>query len=145
MKPGLAAAALAVLSLAACATPPRPAPLPSPFPPAPAPPTPAPAPERIIPLAELPGWSAEDHAGAFAAFRETCQAARDPELARICREAKANGLLDPASARSFFEAEFEAERLEARGFSPPITHRSMKRGARPTRSFGPRCAPSPRT
>ena len=115
MKPGLAAAVLAVLSLAACATPPRPAPLPSPFPPAPAPPTPAPAPERIIPLAELPGWSAEDHAGAFAAFRETCQAARDPELARICREAKANGLLDPASARSFFEAEFEAERLEGEG------------------------------
>jgi membrane-bound lytic murein transglycosylase A len=113
VKFGRVAALLAVLSLAACATPPGPAPVPSPFPPTPAPPPPAP--ERIVPVASLPGWSSDDHAAAFAAFRATCGVARDPEMARICREAEADGLLDPVSARSFFETEFEAERLDGEG------------------------------
>ena len=112
MKLGPVATALAVLSLAACASPPRPSAVPSPFPPAPPPP---PAPERVLPLTELPGWSLDDHAAAFAAFRQTCGVARDAEIARVCREAQSIGGLDPASARSFFEAEFEAERLDGTG------------------------------
>jgi membrane-bound lytic murein transglycosylase A len=113
VKLRLVAAALAVLSLAACATPSGPRPGVPPFPPAP--PPPAPPPERIVPVAELPGWSSDDHARAFAAFRETCGVARDPEMARVCREAKSVGFLDPISARSFFETEFEAERLDGEG------------------------------
>lgn len=109
------AAALAVLSLAACATTP-----PVPRPPPPVPPAPAPAPEpypppAILPLSELPGWGADDHLQAFAAFRETCGVSRDADLARICREARRLALPAPDEARRFFEAEFVAERLDGEG------------------------------
>jgi membrane-bound lytic murein transglycosylase A len=104
VKLRLVGAVLAALSLAACVTRgPAPPPLPSP------PPAPAPEALRPLALADLPGWAAEDHAAAFAAYRETCAAARDAGLARICREARALGLLDAAAARSFFEARFVAE------------------------------------
>lgn len=109
----LVAAALAVLSLAACATtPPGPQPGPSPFPPEPAPPQP---PERILPLSALPGWTADDHAAAFAAFRDTCQAAKDADIARVCRAARASGPLGAAAARAFFETQFAAEALPGEG------------------------------
>ena len=120
MKLRLVAAALAVLSLAAaCATtPPRPsmekgAPPqgPSPFPAEPAPA----APEQVLPLSALPGWGADDHARAFAAFRETCAAAGDAEVARICRSARALGPLDEPAARDFFETQFVAEALPGDG------------------------------
>lgn len=111
------ASALAVLSLAACAaTPHRPTPGPFPPPPEPAPsPPPAVAPERIVPLAALPGWSADDHAQAFAAFQATCGAAREVEAARICRSARALGRLDEPAARDFFETRFVAEALPGEG------------------------------
>jgi membrane-bound lytic murein transglycosylase A len=109
----LVAAALAVLSLAACATtPPGRQPGPSPFPPEPAPPQPL---ERVGPLSALPGWAADDHAAAFVAFRETCQAAKDADIARTCRAARATGRLDEAAARDFFETRFVAEGLPGEG------------------------------
>lgn len=64
-----------------------------------------------IPVSALPGWRGEDHAGAYAAFRRGCGVAREPALARICREAQAIGPLDGNHARGFFEAHFKAERL----------------------------------
>jgi membrane-bound lytic murein transglycosylase A len=109
------ASALAVLSLVACATPQRPLPGPSPFPPEPAPPAPTPPPERVLPLTALPGWSADDHAQAFAAFQSTCGAGSDAAVARICRSARALGRLDEPAARDFFETRFVAEALPGEG------------------------------
>lgn len=114
----IAGAALAALTLAACATqappgPPRPTPSPYPTRPAPPAPRPEPPPERTVPLSALPGWAADDHQAAFEAFRATCGVAKNPDIARICRTAKAMGRLDGDQARRFFEAEFRAER------SPP--------------------------
>jgi membrane-bound lytic murein transglycosylase A len=107
-------AVLAALILSACATPkyappPPPAARPSPFPPAARPGPPEPPPERTRPVATLPGWAADDHAAAFAAFREGCGAARDPAMALVCRNARAIGALGPEDARRFFEANFRAE------------------------------------
>jgi membrane-bound lytic murein transglycosylase A len=118
VKPRLIAAAFAALILAACATtrpqpyPTRPYPGPSPFP---AEPAPSPPPERIVPLAALPGWASDDHAQAFAAFRESCGASKDVDLARLCRSARSVGSLDETQARDFFEARFVAELLPGAG------------------------------
>lgn len=66
-------------------------------------------------LADLPGWGAEDHAAAFRAFRESCGAARDPAMAKVCLVAQASPpLLEPA-ARQFFEAHFQADPASATG------------------------------
>jgi membrane-bound lytic murein transglycosylase A len=68
-----------------------------------------------VPLQRLPGWAAEDHADAYAAFLAGCGAAKDAGLARLCREARAIGPLDADHARGFFEAHFAAERLAGEG------------------------------
>lgn len=105
-------AALAALILAACATAPAPRPgAPSPFP---AEPPPEPA-ERTLAVTALPGWAAEDHAAAYDAFRATCGVAKDPQMAAVCRGARAIGPLDRDQARRFFEASFKAERLAGEG------------------------------
>src|SRR5947209_7757094 len=101
----------AALTLAGCAAtpgagPPEPPPRPA------APPAPPAAPQ---PLSALPGWDLDDHAAAFAAFRDSCPAARAPALAAACREARALGRLDEAQARAFFEARFSAEPASAPG------------------------------
>jgi membrane-bound lytic murein transglycosylase A len=113
------AAALAAMTLAACATTPS-APRPGPPPGSPpvspevAPPPTAIPPAAISPAA-LPGWSLDDHAAAFAAYRATCAAARDSASAAVCRRAQAAGPLDAAAARSFFETWFVAEPLAGDG------------------------------
>ena len=111
------AVALACLSLAACATPSEHGPPPPGFPPPVATPIPAPAPEapRRVELAALPGWAAEDHAQAFAAFAQTCREVRERPLADLCRRAKAAGPLGPSDARAFFEQAFVAERVGSEG------------------------------
>ena len=78
---------------------------------------------RRLPVTALPGWEAEDHAAALAAFRETCGVARDPDMAQLCRAARAIGTLDRDLSRRFFEANFRAEREPGEGvltayFSP---------------------------
>jgi membrane-bound lytic murein transglycosylase A len=101
----LVGALLATLTLAACATTPPP---PRELPPPPAPPPPPEA-ARPTGLAALPGWDAEDHAAAYAAYRATCSRMKDPAFAAPCREAQATGPLDEAAARGFFEAHFTPE------------------------------------
>ena len=112
---GRVAAALGALILSACAS--APPPHLSPGPPAahrPPPPFPAeprppePPAERTLPLTALRGWDAEDHAAALTAFQATCGAARDPAMARTCRNARAIGPLDRDKAKGFFEANFRA-------------------------------------
>lgn len=130
-----AGAALAALILAACATAPAYRPGPprgvSPFPPE-SRATEAP-PERVLPLTALPGWAAEDHAAALDAFRQTCGAAQDAALARVCRSARAIGPLDRAHAREFFEANFRAERRPGEGvltaYFAPVYEARHKRSA----------------
>jgi membrane-bound lytic murein transglycosylase A len=105
----VAGAALGALILSACATAHPPVSPPSHRPPSPFPSEPRPPVERTLPLSALRGWMAEDHAGALAAFQETCGAARDPAMARTCRNARAIGRLSADEARRFFEANFRAE------------------------------------
>lgn len=103
------------LSLAACATAPPHGPARRP-PPGPFPATPAPPRfERPVPLAALKGWAADDHAAAFAAFRQACGAARDPAMAQVCRSAQAIGPLGRDAAGRFFEAHFRAEAAPGEG------------------------------
>ena len=71
--------------------------------------------DRILSLAALRGWDAEDHAAALAVFRETCGAAHDPAMAQVCRDARAIGPLDRDQSRRFFEAHFRAEATHGDG------------------------------
>jgi len=126
---------LASLVLAACATPrAQPPAAPFPLPPAPAPvPAPSPQPLRRLSLSELPGWISEDYAAAFAAYRDNCQAARDPALAEVCRRAKSAGPLGPQAARDFLQANFVAEPEPGQGvltgyFAPVYAARRTPQG-----------------
>ena len=108
------ALALATLALSACATqPPRvPSPWELPRQPRPVPPVieqpPQPIPPVSLDLSALPGWAQEDHAGAYAAYLQTCHVARDPSYAAVCRKARASGPLSRDFARRFFELNFRA-------------------------------------
>jgi membrane-bound lytic murein transglycosylase A len=80
---------------------------------------------RFEPVAwnALDGWSADDHAAAFATFLSSCRAlagsarsARDTRpvhaaLLEICRKARASGAHDDQSARKFFEENFAPVRV----------------------------------
>lgn len=133
MRGGLIAAILAALSVAACATPSEHGPLPPGVPapqPQPTPKPPAPEPPRTLPLSALPGWDEEDHAAAFAAFRETCAVSRDPVDATVCRHARAAGPLDAVQARRWLERNLQAERVDGSGvltayFAPIYEARSL--------------------
>ena len=129
-----------VLIMAACATKPGSTPGSEPRVQAP-PPTyerpnrlpPEPEAERGGTLTALRGWEAEDHASALAAFRETCGVARDPDMAQLCRAARAIGALDRDLSRRFFEANFRAEREPGEGvltayFSPEYPARRRPSG-----------------
>ncbi len=106
MKLRPVAATLAALTLVACAsTAPGPRPGRSPTSPLP----PGPEPGTILPLSALPGWREDDHAAAFAAFRETCRVSKEPALATVCRDAQGSGPLRESAARDFFEDRFVAE------------------------------------
>ncbi|HEY8615343.1 MltA domain-containing protein [Phenylobacterium sp.] len=133
-----AGAALLALSLAACATPryaPAPGPAGGPPPPftPPGRPQPEPPPLRVIEVAQLPGWAADNHAEAFAAFRATCQAAKEPAMAQVCRAAKASPLLSAQEARRFFETRFRALETPGEGvltayFAPEYPARTQPDG-----------------
>ncbi len=148
MLPRPEAAAVAALLLTACATahpgpPPRHASGHRTF--APLEPVPQAIPSaqvepRTLPLTALRGWEAEDHAAALNAYREACGAARDPALARACRNARALGPLAEEQAERYFEANFRAERLAGEGvltayFAPeyPARHRSDDAFSAPVR------------
>jgi len=118
---GAWSAAFASLALSACVTPSY---QPSPPPPTaplygPQPGTPSEAPSRVgeaMPVSDLPGWAAEDHAAALAAFAAGCGAARgDPGLAAVCQEARQLGPLSDAEAEAFLERRLEARPVGAEG------------------------------
>ena len=106
--------ALAALSLAACATPQEHGPAPPDFPPPsgrPIPPPYAPEPARRSEVSALPGWALEDHDAAYAAWRSTCAAARDPAMAEVCARARSASAVRPGDGRTFLERAFVAERV----------------------------------
>src|SRR4051812_10422841 len=89
---------------------------------------------RFEPVAwsEIDGWTADDHAAAFATFLASCRpligsakTSRDtrpvhPALVEICRKARAAGVLASEAARKFFEDNFRPVRIsrieDANGF-----------------------------
>lgn len=149
-------AALATLALAACAQlPPRePAPWERPLPPRPQPSKPPvieqppqPEPPVTLDVASLPGWAQEDHASAFAAYRQTCGVARDPAYAVVCAKARAEGALSRSDARRFFEANFRVAPSGPQGlltgyFAPQYEAR-MSRSAEFSAAVRPRPAGLP--
>jgi peptidoglycan lytic transglycosylase A len=99
----LAAQLTIALVLAACATTPAPKH------------ARAPSPHAGLSLATLPGWAAEDHAAAFAAYRQLCGEVRRLGATRPCAEARAAGALDERAARAFLETHFRAELAPGEG------------------------------
>jgi membrane-bound lytic murein transglycosylase A len=75
----------------------------------------APAGSRPVSFADIPGWAADDHGAAFAAFRTSCPVVKPAALAAACAAARR---VDPsrAEARLFFERWFEPRRLIEPGF-----------------------------
>jgi membrane-bound lytic murein transglycosylase A len=63
------------------------------------------------PLSALPGWDAEDHLAALAAYQAGCSAARDAAMRALCGYARSIRSPDDAAAKVFFEANFRAERV----------------------------------
>ncbi len=99
-------AAFALLALAACTTAPmKPAGpvLPGETPPPPVTPT---GPSGAVSFNDLAGWPQEDHLGALDAFRQGCGVAKDPALANVCRQARAERPGNDADARRFLETHF---------------------------------------
>lgn len=123
-----AAALIMALAVAACATTPvaTPSPAPEPAPlPAPVEPVPAPPPPRTGRGPEtLPGWAAEDHQAAFAAYVAGCGAARDAAGRARCEEGRALALVSkpvtPAAARRFFEEGFTVVAAETADGRPGL-------------------------
>jgi membrane-bound lytic murein transglycosylase A len=70
---------------------------------------------KPVELASLPGWAREDHAAAFAAYRETCSIAPAEADHRACADAQRQGRADERTARRFFEAHFRAEAVAETG------------------------------
>ncbi|HEY0436722.1 MAG TPA: MltA domain-containing protein, partial [Phenylobacterium sp.] len=144
----LGGAACAALTLAACASapprsgPPGPVrrPTPSPFPAEPAPPRPA---ERLRGLAALKGWERDDHAAALAAFRETCGVSKDPDMAAVCRSARAIGPLDDENSERFFEANFRAEPLAGEGVLTAYFAPEYPARRRPDETYSAAVRPKP--
>src|SRR5262249_1149634 len=75
---------------------------------------------------ELAGWTADDHLAAFAAYRESCRAARKTPRAddratisaalwNVCRDAMALRPQDGDTARAFFERNFQPVRIARLG------------------------------
>jgi membrane-bound lytic murein transglycosylase A len=143
MRRGGFAAALAALSVAACATPSEHGPVPPGFPPPTPPPGRPPEPARIVRLAELPGWAAEDHDAAFAAWRQTCHAAKDPKLAELCGRARAVRDTGTGVGRAFLEAFFQAERLPGEGVLTAYFAPTYPARRRPDAEFSKPVRPRP--
>jgi membrane-bound lytic murein transglycosylase A len=143
---GLAAlACLTLLVLAACATAP---PALGPASPAPSPWTPPPAvapPPQVRPEAfnDLPGWGQEDHAQAFAMFRATCGAARDPGFVAVCRRAQVEPALDEPAARDFFETNFRPELIGGDGVLTAYFSPEYEARAEPDAEFSAPLRPKP--
>ena len=89
---------------------------------------------RAAAFADLPGWAEEDHAAAFAAFRDACRVATEPGLARACARAQAAGPLGETAARTFLEANFQLDPALGEGtltayFAPGYPARARPEGA----------------
>lgn len=84
---------------------------------------------EVVPVewADVDGWDADDHAAAFATFRDSCRPiARNakpprenrpmyPALQAVCRRAVDGPALKPAAARAFFERNFRPVRITKLG------------------------------
>ena len=90
-----------------------------------APPLPAGARAEAVAFADVPGWSADDHAAAWPVFLASCKSVTESEpalrqgltppqaLIDRCREAMALGEAAAGQAKNFFETRFEAWRISS--------------------------------
>ncbi len=131
-------AALVALTLAGCTTtaPPTPiataplapqAPVAPPSPPSSTPPSSG----SYLTFAALAGWKDEDHLAALNAFKAGCGAARDQDMARVCRLARTEGPTEEWGARLFLEANFRPQAVGDQGlltayFAPQYEARTSR-------------------
>jgi membrane-bound lytic murein transglycosylase A len=113
-------AALVSLTLAACTTtaPPPPiatGPMAPPTGPTTTPTAPPAAGGPFLSFASLAGWQEEDHLAALDAFKAGCGAARDQDMARVCRLARTDGPTEEWGARLFLEANFRPQAVGDQG------------------------------
>ena len=92
------AGAIVALTLAGCAATPPPVTAPS---------------QALIPIAQLPGWTAEDHVGALAVVRQVCK--EQPAPPAWCAAALTTDRLDEPSAKAFLERRFRAAPILGEG------------------------------
>jgi membrane-bound lytic murein transglycosylase A len=108
---------------------------------------------KPVPFSDLPGWEADDHAAAFAAFLKSCaritaaaragnkagKVAIPPELLAICADAARlpGAVGDRAGAKAFFEARFQPHAVVHKGsaglltgYYEPVLDGSRKQDAR---------------
>jgi len=69
----------------------------------------------FLSFASLAGWQDEDHLAALNAFKAGCGAARDQEMARVCRLARTEGPTEEWGARLFLEANFRPQAVGDQG------------------------------
>ena len=94
-------------------------------------------------LAGLPGWAAEDHAAAFAAYREVCSVGQDAAGAQVCDSAQRTGRLSEDAARRFLEAHFRAEPIDGEGVLTAYYSPVYQARDRPDDDFTAPVRPSP--
>lgn len=144
MRGGVLAAIFAALGVAGCATPYEHGPVPPGLPPLPpVAERPAQTP-RVVALADLPGWADDDHDAAFLAWRSTCHAAKAPSLADLCARARAVRDTGPGVGKAFFEAFFQAERLDGEGVLTAYFAPNYPARRHPDREFSAPVRPRPK-
>jgi len=92
---------------------------------------------REVAWSKLPGWEKDRHAAAWPALRKSCEklSARDAAWESICLAVRTLESPDDATARSFFEANFRAHRMNAEsgreglitGYYEPVLNGSTTR------------------
>ena len=74
-----------------------------------------------LPLSDLPGWQSDQHAQAWPALLQNCQALgkRQPQWNGLCRIAQANPTPTDQQAKNFFETHFMVRQIIARDDDKP--------------------------
>src|SRR5204862_6177807 len=99
---------------------------------------------RRVELSALPGWAAEDHNAAFAAWRATCGVVREARMADLCARARSISEVAPGDGRRFLERAFVAERVGGEGvltaYFAPVSQARMSSSAEFRAAVRPRPA-----
>ncbi|MGC9163607.1 MAG: murein transglycosylase A [Thiomonas sp.] len=95
---------------------------------------------RLLPAqwADLPGWTQDDFAGVWQAFRRNCSARLPAQMAAVCARAATVPAADISAQRAFFQAHFAPWQIAPAsgrddpglitGYYEPVLHGALQRG-----------------